>query len=773
VDNFDFGYSLNGAALTLGSGAHRDGPARARRLARAAPLGLVARGFSLRGPAGTSPAGPRCVPGKHRPTRGDADRVVGPSDYFSSVVTYHPTFAQHAVPTAATSRSIDPALEQLAINTVRTLAMDAVQKAESGHPGTPMALAPLAYVLWTRHLRHDPKDPSWPDRDRFVLSCGHASMLLYSLLYLSGYELTLEDLKQFRQWESKTPGHPELHYTPGVETTTGPLGQGIANAVGFAVAEAHLAATFNRDGSPALVDHHTYFICSDGDLMEGISHEASSFAGHMRLGKLIGFYDDNKITIDGSTDLSYSDDAGKRFEAYGWHVLHIEDVNDLDAVDRAIMEAKAEPDRPTMIVCRTVIGYGSPHKAGTSKAHGEPLGADEIIATKQNLGWPSTEPFFVPEEARALWRESVPRGAEYHAEWNERRAAYAKANPALIAEFDRRLRRELPAGWEDAIPEFTNENGNVASRAASGIVLNAIAAKVPELIGGSADLAPSNNTMLKGPTAFGPNDHAGRNFHFGIREHGMGGIMNGMALHGGIIPYGGTFLVFADYMRPSIRLASFMQQQVIYVYTHDSIGLGEDGPTHQPIEQLTSLRCIPGMTTVRPADAGETAEAWRFALKHQNGPVALVLTRQKLGFIDRTKYASAAGVARGAYVLGDAEGGAPEVVLMSSGSEVALVIEAREKLAAQGIRARAVSAPSLDVFGRQDASYIAEVLPPGVPRVAIEAAHPMSWYQWVGTDGVVLGLSRFGASAPYATVYKELGITVDKLVEAATKLARR
>jgi transketolase len=666
----------------------------------------------------------------------------------------------------------DAALEQLCINTVRTLAMDAVQKAESGHPGTPMALAPLAYVLWTRHLRHDPADPSWPDRDRFVLSCGHASMLLYSLLYLSGYKVTLDDLKQFRQWGSNTPGHPEYGYTDGVETTTGPLGQGVANAVGFAVAEAHLAATFNRD-EHRLVDHHTYFICSDGDLMEGISHEAASFAGHNRLGKLIGFYDDNKITIDGSTDLAYSDDAGRRFEAYGWHVLHVDDVNDLDAVDRAIHAAKAEPDRPTMIVCKTVIGYGSPHKAGTAKAHGEALGEDEVKLTKQNLGWPTTDTFYVPDEALAEWRKSLDRGAQYKAEWQSRRDAYAAEYPELIADFERRLRGQLPDGWEDAIPTFTAENGNVASRAASGAVLNAIAAKVPELIGGSADLAPSNNTLLKGPGTFGPHDHAGRNFHFGIREHGMGGIMNGMALHGGIIPYGGTFLIFSDYMKPAVRLAAFMHRHIIYVYTHDSIGLGEDGPTHQPIEQLVSLRSIPNMTVVRPADANETAEAWRLAMKHADGPVALVLTRQKLGFIDRTKYASAEGVARGAYVLGDAEGGDPQVVLMSSGSEVALILEAREKLAAQGIRARAVSAPSLELFAKQGMDYITDVLPPNVPRVAIEAAHPMSWFRWTGSDGVVLGLTRFGASAPYQAIYKELGITVDKVVDAAKELVSR
>ena len=660
-------------------------------------------------------------------------------------------------------------LETLCINTIRTLAMDGVQKAESGHPGTPMALAPLAYSLFTRHMRYNPRDPGWPDRDRFVLSCGHASMLLYSVLYLTGYDLTLEDLKQFRQWESKTPGHPEYGYTPGVETTTGPLGQGFGNAVGMAVAEAHMGAVFNRPGH-TIVDHHTYFICSDGDLMEGVSHEAASFAGHFRLGKLIGFYDDNKITIDGSTDLTYSDDAAMRFEAYGWHVQHVADVNDLAALDEAIDVAKRVTDRPSMIVCRTHIGYGSPNRQDSSKAHGEPLGAEEIKLTKQAYGWPSTEPFFVPEEALAAWREAGARGPSLQREWDDRLAAYRRAFPKEAAELERRLRGDLPAGWESAIPSFTAENGAVASRAASGATLNAIAAKVPELIGGSADLAPSNNTMLKGSDVFAPDDYAGRNFHFGIREHGMGAIMNGMSLHGGIIPYGGTFLIFSDYMRPPMRLAAFMERQVIYVFTHDSIGLGEDGPTHQPIEQLSALRCVPNMTVVRPADASETAEAWRVALLHRKGPIALVLTRQKLGFIDRTKYAPAKGLERGAYVLADAEGGPPAVVLMSSGSEVALVLEAQKRLAADGVRARAVSMPSMELFAAQPADYRASVLPPGSKRIAIEAAHPMSWYRWVGDDGVVIGLERFGASAPYAKVYEELGLTVEKLVAAAKGL---
>ncbi|HEX9483679.1 MAG TPA: transketolase, partial [Gemmatimonadaceae bacterium] len=659
---------------------------------------------------------------------------------------------------------------KLAIDTIRTLSMDAVQKANSGHPGTPMALAPLGYLLFTKHLKHDPADPHWPDRDRFVLSCGHASMLLYSCLYLSGYGLTLDDLKQFRQWGSRTPGHPELHFAPGVETTTGPLGQGIGNAVGMAVAQAHLAATFNREGH-AIVDHYTWFICSDGDLMEGISHEAASFAGHFKLGKLIGFYDDNHITIDGSTDLTYTDDAGKRFEAYGWQVLHIVDVNDLDAIDKAIAEAKADSTRPTLVVTRTHIGYGSPKKQDTAAAHGEPLGADEVVAAKKNLGWPKPdETFYVPEEALKHWRGALDRGAKAHAEWNDRRAKYAAAYGDDAKELDRRMSGALPAGWEKVVPDFTVENGSVASRAASNTVLNALVGVMPELIGGSADLTPSNGTAVKTWKNFAPGDYDKRYMHFGIREHGMGAIMNGMALHGGLIPFGGTFLIFSDYMRPAVRLASIMKQRVIFIYTHDSIGLGEDGPTHQPIEQLSALRAIPDLTLIRPADATETAEAWKVAVQHSNGPVLLVLTRQKLGFIDRTKFASAAGVAKGGYVLADAAGGSPDVVLMSSGSEVALIMSAAEKLSALGVKARVVSMPSHELFARQGAGYESTVLPEGVPRVAIEAAHPMSWYRWVGSNGVVLGLERFGASAPYETIYKELGLTVDRIVETARKL---
>ena len=669
------------------------------------------------------------------------------------------------------SSSVATDLDLLCINTVRTLAMDAVQQAESGHPGTPMALAPLGYALFTRHMRHDPADPHWPNRDRFVLSCGHASMLLYSCLYLSGYDLALDDLKQFRQWESRTPGHPELGYTPGVETTTGPLGQGLGNSVGMAVAEAHLAATFNKPGHD-IVDHYTYFICSDGDLMEGVSHEAASFAGHFKLGKLIGFYDDNRITIDGSTDLTYSDDPTKRFEGYGWQVLHIDDVNDLDKIAGAIAEAQYETERPTMIVTRTHIGYGSPNKQDTAKAHGEALGKDEVILTKQNLGWPSTEPFFVPEEALAHWRMTRERGERDHADWNATWDAYRTAFPNDAAELERRLGGKRPKDWDKRIPSFTKENGSVASRAAFGTVLNATADVLPELMGGSADLTPSNNTTVKAWQKFSHEHPDGRYVHFGVREHGMGSIMNGMALHGGILPYGGTFLIFSDYMRPAVRLAAIMKLRVIYVYTHDSIGLGEDGPTHQPIEQLSALRAIPQLTVIRPADASEAGEAWKVAVNHEGGPVALVLTRQKLGFIDRERYAPATGVDRGAYVLADPDGGAaPRVVLLSSGSEVGLIIAAHQKLGEQGIASRVVSMPSMELFAEQSKEYQDSVLPPDVPRVSIEAAHPMSWYRWVGANGVALGLERFGASSPYERIYEELGLTVDTVVKVAKRLA--
>ena len=668
---------------------------------------------------------------------------------------------------STTSPNVTSSLDELCINTVRALAMDAVQKAESGHPGAPMALAPLAYLLYTRHLKHNPADPEWPDRDRLVLSNGHASMLLYASLHMSGYALSLDEIRNFRQWGSLTPGHPEHDLTPGIETTTGPLGQGFANAVGMAAAEAHLAAVFNREGHP-IVDHHTWFICGDGDLMEGISHEAASFAGHFGLGKLIGFYDDNRITIDGSTDLTFSDDSAKRFEAYGWHVQRVEDVNDLDALEAAIGVARAETKRPSLIVVRTVIGYGSPNRAGTAKAHGEALGVEEVKRSKEQLGWTATEPFTVPAEAVAHWRRRNEALAFANDAWRRSLIAYAKAHPIDAKELGRRLHGELPGGWQQAIPTFNAENGSVATRASSGMVLNALAAKVPELIGGSADLSGSNLTIIKDSPLFSAANHAGRNIHFGVREHAMGGIMNGMALHGGVIPYGGTFLVFADYMRPSIRLAALMHQRVIYVYTHDSIGLGEDGPTHQPVEHLTALRTIPNMTVIRPGDASEVAEAWRSALLHKDGPVALVLTRQKVAFIDRAHRGAASELSRGGYVLdAGAKRFEPDLVLIATGSEVGIALEAQKRIEEKGRAVRVVSMPSHEYFLSQPADYQASVLPEGVRRIVIEAAHPMSWHRFMRPGDVMIGIDHFGASAPYQRLYSEYGITVEAVVNAA------
>jgi len=654
-------------------------------------------------------------------------------------------------------------LDQLCINTVRTLAMDAVQQAESGHPGTPMALAPLAYVLWLRHLRYNPANPEWLDRDRFVLSAGHACMLLYSVLYLTGYDLTLDDIKQFRQWGSRTPGHSEHGVTPGVEATTGPLGQGTGNAVGMAIAEAQLAAVFNRPGH-SIIDHYTYFIASDGDLMEGVSHEACSLAGHLKLGKLIGFYDDNRITIDGSTDLAFSDDTGKRFESYGWHVQKIADGNDLNAIDTAIAQAKRVSDRPSLIIMRTHIAWGSPHKQDTAEAHGAPLGADEVKATKQNLGWPSLEPFYVPDDSLEQWRTAKTKGAQAEAEWKRKWDAYRAAHPDLAAELERRLEGRLPQGWDAGLPVFGPKDAQ-ATRAASGKVLNVIAANLPELMGGSADLTGSNNTEIKGGGVFTAATRAGRNFHFGIREHGMAAALNGIALHRGFIPFGGTFLIFSDYMRPSIRLAALTHLKPIYVFTHDSIGLGEDGPTHQPIEQLAALRAIPNMTVIRPADPTEVVEAWRAAIMHRNGPVALVLTRQKVAVIERTKYGSAAGLHQGGYVLADSPN--PDIVLMATGSEVELILGAYEKLKADGRRPRAVSMPCLEYFAKQPEDYRTSVLPRGVRRIVVEAAAPQPWYRWVGENGVIMGIERFGESAPYQRIYKEFGLTVDAIVAEA------
>ena len=660
----------------------------------------------------------------------------------------------------------------LCINTIRTLAMDAVQKAESGHPGTPMALAPLGYRLYTRHLRHNPADPHWPDRDRFVLSAGHASMLQYALLHLTGYALSLNDLKNFRQWGSLTPGHPEVGHTPGIETTTGPLGQGLATSVGMAVAEANLAATFNRDGYP-VVRHWTYVIAGDGDLMEGVSHEAASFAGHFGLGRLVVFWDDNRITIDGAVNLTCSDDQAARFAALGWQVLHIADANDLDEIDAAVAAAKADLSRPTLVVTRSHIGFGSPNRQDTAKAHGEPLGKDEIALTKQGYGWPSTEPFFVPDEALAHMREARTRGTALQDQWKAGFEAYRAAFATEAIELERRWAGRLPEGWEATLTSFTPESGALASRNASGVVLNAIAPSLPELIGGSADLAGSNLTMLKDVPKFTQATPAGRNLHFGIREFGMGAILNGLALHGGFIPYGGTFLVFADYMRPAIRLAALMGVRPIYVFTHDSIGLGEDGPTHQPVEHLASLRVIPNVLVLRPADANEVAEAWRMAISHTTGPVAIVLTRQKLPCFDRNAgFNAVSGARNGAYILKESEGGPPQVVLMASGSEVAIAVDAQALLAKVGVRARVVSALSLERFAAQDVEARAEVLPVGVPRVAVEAAHSMSWHRWVGDTGAIVGIDRFGASAPFQELYRQFGITAEQLSSRALALVR-
>ena len=649
----------------------------------------------------------------------------------------------------------------LAINTIRTLSMDAVQRANSGHPGTPMALAPLAYILWKRHLRHNPQDPHWPDRDRFVLSAGHASMLLYSLLHLSGYDLTLDDLRDFRQWESRTPGHPEYEMTPGVETTTGPLGQGLANAVGMAMAERHLAARFNRPDHE-IVDHYTYAICSDGDLMEGVASEAASMAGHLRLGKLVCFWDDNSITIEGGTDLAFSEDVLARFRAYGWHTEQVDDGNDLEAIDRAIQAAKDDP-RPSMIGVKTIIGFGSPSKAGSHEAHGAPLGEDEVKRTKENLGWPSTEPFYVPDEARQEL-DATQAGSTRQQEWETRFETFAAEHPDAAAQLRAALARELPVGWDADIPTWTADDKPLATRAASGKALNAIAKHIPWLIGGSADLSPSTNTVLSGEEDLEAGNYAGRNLHYGVREHGMGAVMNGMALHGGVRPYGATFLIFSDYMRPPIRLASLMEQPTIYVFTHDSVGLGEDGPTHQPIEQLAALRAIPGLVDLRPADANETAEAWRWTMQYRQGPVFLSLTRQAVPNLDRSKLAPASQLARGAYTLADAAGGVPEAIILATGSEVSLALGARELLQAEGIRTRVVNMPSWALFARQPREYRDEVLPPEVrARVAVEAAGTLGWDKWVGLDGAVVGLTRFGASAPAKRVFQELGFTPENI----------
>lgn len=657
----------------------------------------------------------------------------------------------------------DATLDQLCVNTIRTLALDAVQKANSGHPGMPLGMADAAYVLWTQFLRYNPKNPDWFNRDRFVLSAGHGSMLLYSLLHLTGYDLPLEQLKQFRQWDSLTPGHPEYGLTPGVETTTGPLGQGFANGVGMAIAEAFLAAVFNRQGHD-LVDHYVYAIVSDGDLMEGVSHEAASMAGHMKLGKLIYLYDDNHISIDGSTDLAFTEDRMKRFEAYHWHVQQI-DGHDREAVAGAISAAQAVTDKPSIIACRTTIAYGSPNKANTAEAHGTPLGVDEVKLTKQAYGWDPDKEFYIPEEALAHFRQAIERGAQWEAEWKAKLEAYAKSYPAEAQQFQAALSGELPDGWEEALPVFQPNPKGLATRAASGQTLNAIAPAIPNLIGGSADLAPSNNTLLKGYPVFANESYAGRNFHFGVREHGMMSALNGMALHGGIIPYAGTFLIFSDYCRPALRLAALSHIPAIYVFTHDSIGLGEDGPTHQPVEHLAALRAMPNMTIIRPADANETVQAWKVALEKRDGPVALILSRQNLPIYDRSKMGHADNLRRGAYVLLDSDRIYPDVLLLATGSEVQFAVEAHTKLAEQGISAHVISMPSWELFEKQPDEYKNFILPPAVKaRLAIEAGVPMGWERWVGSHGAIIGLERFGASAPYKAIYEHLGFTTDNVV---------
>ncbi|HJO04381.1 MAG TPA: transketolase [Acidobacteriota bacterium] len=658
------------------------------------------------------------------------------------------------------------AVDTLAVNTIRMLAAEAVQRANSGHPGMPMGAAPMAYVLWTRHLRHNPRNPDWPNRDRFVLSAGHASMLLYALLHLTGYELSIEELKRFRQWGSATPGHPEYGDTPGVETTTGPLGQGFANAVGMALAEARLAAEFNRD-THRPVDHHTFVIASDGDMMEGVQAEAASLAGHLGLGKLVVLYDDNKITIEGSTALAFSEDVPARYAACGWHTQTVADGNDLDAIDVAIQDAKAETDRPSLIAVETRIGFGSPNRENTSKAHGEPLGEDELALTKRQLGWPAEPPFYVADDVAAHFRQAVAEGESQEVAWRGDMEQYAEAHPQLAAELDRRTRGELPPDWDARLPSFESSDGPMATRAASGKVLNALAGALPELIGGSADLAGSNKTLLDGHDDFGRGAFEGRNLRFGVREHAMGAMMNGMALHRGLRPYGGTFLIFCDYMRPAVRLAALMKQPTIYVYTHDSVGVGEDGPTHQPIEQLASLRAIPGLVVLRPGDANETREAWAAAIEEQ-GPVAIALTRQKLPVLETDAEPRAAR--RGAYVLADAGSDSdPEIILIASGSELQLAVAAYDRLCGDGIAARVVSMPSWELFERQESEYRDAVLPPGVRnRLVVEAGATFGWRRYAGDRGRVIGIDRFGASAPSPVNMKEFGFTADN-VEAIAR----
>jgi transketolase len=672
--------------------------------------------------------------------------------------------------------TVTPSVDELCINTIRFLAVDAIQKANSGHPGLPLGAAPMAYVLWTRFLRHNPANPGWFDRDRFVLSAGHGSMLLYSLLHLTGYDLPLAEIERFRQWGSRTPGHPERGETPGVETTTGPLGQGVANAVGMALAEAHLAARYNRSGFD-LINHFTYCLVGDGDLMEGVAAEAVSLAGHLGLGRLILLYDDNRISLASSTDLAFTENRSGRFAACGWHVQNVADGNETAAIAAALEKARFETERPSLIVVRTHIGYGSPHRQDSFEAHGSPLGSDEVRLTKERLGWPA-EPFHLPEEAVRRFRQALSAGAALEREWCDRFAAYANAFPELATELQLAMAGELPAGWQEALPRFPADDKGMATRLAGGKVLNALAPRVSSLVGGSADLNPSTFTALKGLGDFqnprltavdrqggvgGEWGYAGRNIHFGVREHAMAAVMNGMAAHGGVIPFGATFLAFADYLRPALRLSALMGLHLVQVFTHDSIALGEDGPTHQPVEQLASLRLIPNLVVIRPADANETAIAWQVALERK-GPVALVLSRQSLPVLDRSRHAAADGLRRGGYVLSEAAGGAPELILIATGSEVSLALAAQASLAGEGRRIRVVSLPSWELFSEQAEEYRDAVLPPTVAkRLAIEAGSPFGWERFIGCSGAMLGIDRFGASAPGEVLLREYGFTVENV----------
>ncbi|MFW9886776.1 MAG: transketolase [Candidatus Thorarchaeota archaeon] len=660
-------------------------------------------------------------------------------------------------------------LQNRAINTIRFLAADAVQKANSGHPGMPMGAAAMAYTLWTKHLRFNPQNPDWLDRDRFVLSGGHGSMLLYALLHLTGYDLSLDDIKNFRQWGCRTPGHPENYCTPGVEVTTGPLGQGMGNALGMAIAERHLAAVFNRPGHE-IVDHYTYAIVTDGDLMEGISNEAASLAGHHQLGKLILLYDDNRISIDGSTDVTFTEHRGARFESLGWHVQLVGDGNDVAAIDQAIANAK-EDQRPSIIMVRTHIGFGMPHKQDTAKAHGEPPGEEELEAAKKNLGWPLEPRFLIPDDVLEHFQDAITRGEEIEREWDAKREDYRKEHPDLAKEFERRMSGRLPRDWDKDLPSYDADETGVATRNPSGDAINALASHLPELFGGSADLTGSNKTWIKGHPAFQKESPEGRNFFFGVREHAMGAIVNGMAAHGGFIPYGATFLIFSDYMRPAIRISALSKHRSIWVFTHDSIGVGEDGPTHQPIEQLAALRAIPDIIVLRPCDANEVVEAWKIAINRSGGPTLMALTRQKIPILDRNTYSPASGLARGAYVLADLGEAPPDVILMATGSEVSLITKAGEKLSEEGVNVRLVSFPSWELFEQQGEDYRNSVLPPDVnARLAVEAGRSQGWERWIGDKGAIMAVETFGASAPNEIVFEKYGFTVENVIRHVKKL---